>query len=145
MALSMPARAAGCSVTASAVAFGNYPLFSPTPTDSSGTISVACSGTAGESVSYRVSLGAGVSGSVAARRMSSPTSPFALAYNLHTDAARTVVWGDGSGSSVMLNGTLTLPVSGSSSVSATVYGRMPARQNVFPGVYADSITVTVNF
>jgi spore coat protein U-like protein len=60
-----------------------------------------------------------------------------LDYNLYSDAARLIVWGDGvSASDVSASGT---------SVDLPIYGRIPARQNVKAGVYVDTITITVSY
>ena len=62
-----------------------------------------------------------------------------LNYNLYTDAARTVVWGNGSGTSsiqtVARNRTTTL----------NVYGQIPAGQDAVVGNYTDTILATVTF
>jgi spore coat protein U-like protein len=64
-----------------------------------------------------------------------------LDYNLYLDAARTIVWGDGT------NGTATYtatPIDGQV-VSIPVYGRIPPRQNVAAGSYGATIRVQLLF
>jgi spore coat protein U-like protein len=62
-----------------------------------------------------------------------------LNYNLFTDAARSAVWGDGTqGTS-----TLSSKVQRNKPWVATVYGRIPAGQNVPVGLYSDTLTVTI--
>lgn len=51
------------------------------------------------------------------------------------------VWGDGSGGTATVSGALALP----GAIDHTVYGRLPARQNVGAGAYTDTLTVTLNF
>jgi spore coat protein U-like protein len=74
-----------------------------------------------------------------------------LNYNLYTTAARTVVWGDGSGSTATvpaylaafaLNGNQTLAFN---NPNLTIYGRIPPNQTAATGLYADTITVTLTF
>jgi spore coat protein U-like protein len=66
----------------------------------------------------------------------------ALTYNLYLDAARTIVWGDGSGGSQMY---LSNNPPKSADVQLTVYGKIDSFQDVSAGSYADTVTVTVNF
>lgn len=128
-----------CNVVTTPVNFGFYDLFSTTDLNSTGTITVTCNAPAkNPAVPVSLSLAAGSSGSFALRRMSS-TSGGALNYNLYSDAAKTIIMGDGSGGSVSLSSV----ISKTTPWNITIYGRIPARQNVSPGVYTDSITATV--
>ena len=122
---------ANCTVTTSGVAFGSYDTFSTQSLQGAGSISVACS----PAMAYTIALSAG-SGSYATRTLLSGSDT--LGYNLFTDSTLTTVWGDGGG------GTATVVGSGESALH-TVYGRIPARQNVRAGSYADSIVVTLTF
>ena len=65
-----------------------------------------------------------------------------LTYNLYLNAAETQIWGDGTGGSVIDNATITALLG---TVTVTAYGLMPAAQDVSPGAYADTITVTVSY
>lgn len=138
-----PAGAAECSVQASGVEFGVYDPFSPTPADSVGTIAVYCAGFAGETIVYRIRIGTGDSGVFAPRSMSDATT-WRLIYNLYVNAARTLVWGDGTGASRFVSDGFVLPARGITR-SYPVYGRMPGRQNVAPGSYADTLVVTLDY
>ena len=129
------APAATCGVSATPVAFGTYPPFSGTPTDSTGTVTVTCIGTA----NIVIELSTGGSGSYAARQMSN--GGIHLLYQLYTNAARTTVWGNGTGGTTTVSDRLT----GNSSGNYTVYGRIPAVQGVTPGAYVDTIMVTVSY
>ena len=65
-----------------------------------------------------------------------------LSYNLYFDAARTQVWGDGTG------GTVIWSTAGghNPSPSHTVFGKIPANQtSVSVGSYSDTVTMTLNF
>lgn len=139
---------ATCTTSGSNLVFGNYAPFSGTATNITGTITVMCSvavNLSGGTVSYTIALGAGNSGSYATRRLSS--GAHTLNYNLYTSSAYTTVWGDGTGGSVTVSGSGTLPVLLSSfSNNLTVYGRIPALQlSAVPGVYNDTITITVTY
>lgn len=130
---SIAARAAGCTVSTSGLSFGTYDVFSPLNDDITGTISVNCaSGT-----SYSLSLSTGF-GTYASRTMTSGTN--LLAYNLFLDPTRLTIWGDGSGGTGIASGVGT-----GTNVDTSVYGRIPAGQNVSVGNYSDVITVTVTF
>jgi len=134
-ALAFPgaARAAtSCAINATgAVAFGAYDWTNASPADSVGTITYTCDGPA------LVFLSQGSSGSYTNRTMISGAD--ALNYNLYTDAARSAVWGD-----FFTGGTAQIIPAGNRQ-QIQVYGRVPAGQNVPPGSYGDSITITFLF
>lgn len=125
------ADAASCTLTVPGISFGSYDVFNNQHLDSTGYITVDCD----VATAYTISLGQG-NGSYTLRTMIS--GGHTLDYNLYVDASRTIVWGDGTGS------TATVSSSGSNE-NHSVYGRIPARQNAYVGAYADSITVTLNF
>ena len=81
---------------------------------------------------------AGLAGSYAARALSMGNER--LLYNLYLDAARTIVWGDGTGGSQAGPGVTTHGAGGTT--TAYVFGRIKAGQDVAVGVYADTIRVT---
>jgi spore coat protein U-like protein len=125
------APAAECSLSVMNVSFGAYDTLSPFDSDITGSITVSCD----EETTGEVSLSAGL-GSFTARRMQSGAQ--SLFYNLYLDATRLNIWGDGS------PGTSLLSIS-STGGTYTVYARIPARQTVPVGEYADTITVTLTF
>jgi len=130
-ALAAPQAWSACTVSLTGVSFGNYDPFSSVNLDSTGNVAVTCS----PASPYTIALSPG-NAAQTERRMQSGAQ--VLAYNLFTDATRTAVWGDGTGT--------TLTVSGSGSAGGhPIYGRIPARQNVAIGSYTDAITVTVTF
>lgn len=140
-----------CSVAASGVAFGSYDPFSPLTADAAGQVTVACGPSTtleallGFTANYVIALGTGVAASYQPRRLQSGSG--LLDYNLFSDAARSILWGDGSGGTQTVDGTLSalLPLGQSVSRDHTVYGRIPAQQNAVPGAYADTVTVTLTF
>lgn len=136
-----PLSLCSCTVTATGVSFGNYNVLTTTPNDATGTVRVTCILLLDLAGSFTVDLSTGASGSYAARTLRNGANN--LSYNLYTDAARAQLWGNGTGGSnrVVQNFAGLLLVDR----SYTVYGRIPARQNVRPGSYSDTIIVTVTY
>jgi spore coat protein U-like protein len=127
-----PAYAVVCSFdSAPSVAFGTYDITNTSPTDSVGTINITCDKNPGG-----IAKASAGSGTYAQRRMTNGGNT--LNYNLYTTSAMTKVWGDGSA------GTGTLQFKTTSN-SLPVYGRIPALQSVQPGLYGDTIVVTISF
>jgi spore coat protein U-like protein len=124
-----------CSfVVASDLAFGAYDPQAGAPLDSTATIRYRCP----PGQITRITLDAGASGSFAWREMRRGSE--VLRYNLYLDAARTTVWGDGTG------GSSTGPGAKSTSAGVTtawVFARVPASQDVSAGAYSDLIRVTI--
>jgi len=131
---------AACTIGATGVAFGGYDPQSGSNDDGVGTIDVGCHPSDGAPT---VSLSAGSSGSFAARTMLSGGS--GLDYNLYTTSARNVVWGDGFGGSVTVTLTGGSVSAGTRRYTRSVFGQVPASQNVPAGSYGDTITLTVTF
>lgn len=125
--------ASACTVSATSAAFGTIDPLANTETLSTGIISVSCP----ESTSYTIALGPG-NGDIDNRHMASGSHE--LSYNLYTDASRSIIWGDGTGGSATVSGTAD-----SSGTDHTVYGRVPWQPSAVPGVYSDSIVVTISY
>ena len=140
------ARAANCSEAALALVFP--PFNTLTVSDGVTTLTVGCRRSGGaETVNYTIALSTG-SGTYAARLMFSGAEQ--LTYNLYTTAARNQVWGDGTGGTQLVGGSISVPgPPGNPTITAThsVYGRIDAPQNVAPGTYITSspIVVTVTY
>ena len=129
---SLPSTAyAQCTLNAQSVSFGNYEVFDNNHLDGVGNVNVACD----VSSSYTIALSPG-NGSFTNRVLLN--GQHELLYNLFIDAARTIVWGDGTGTSSTASGVGT-------NTNFAVYGRIPARQNVYVGNYQDNVTVTLVF
>ena len=137
------AAAQTCSASSSPVTFGTYDPLSALVNDSAGAISVSCTASVGAVVSYTIKLNGGSSGTISARKMSAGASN--LFYQLYTNISRSTVWGDGTaGSSSVADSLLGIGVSAVVK-PYTVFGRIGASQNVSSGVYADSVTVLVEY
>ena len=133
------ASAEACTVTTTAVAFGNYDPLSLANDDGTGTVALACHPSVQSPV---VEIDAGSSGSIASRRMLNGAT--VLNYNLYTDVARTILWGDGVvGVTVTLTGGTVS--GGQRRFSRSIHGRIPAGENVGVGNYSDTLIVTVTF
>jgi spore coat protein U-like protein len=128
---------ANCSVSTTAVGFGTVDTLSASEKLGTGSVSVTC--TSGASWTAAADIGAGSGATFATRRMTS--SGNTLNYTLYTDSNRTIVWGDGTGT------TATVGNTGSGSAQAfTVYGRVPGGQSSAPaGSYADTVGVTITY
>ncbi len=132
-----PAEAA-CTVTVSAgVKFGAYDVFNPQPLDTTGYLSYRCD--QWHNYVVRISLTRGQSTSYAARTLGVGTD--LLQYNLFLDAARTLVWGDGSAGT----GVFTDSGVGLTRNNLPIYARIRAGQDSKPGAYSDSVTVVIDF
>lgn len=132
---------ANCTISSSGVSFGSYDpvdTHSAAALDATGTVTVTCTnGSAGA-----ITLGQGANADTGstdadpARRMTDGTN--FLAYTLFQDAARTTEWGNTAATDVSHTGTGT-------ATNITVYGRIPANQNVPAGSYTDTVVATVTF
>ena len=135
------ARAAlqNCTIgTVVPVAFGTYNVFAATALAVNGSIAVSCGGSGSGSVTLDKGQN---SSSFVSRAMKRTGGATLLTYNLYTDAATTIVWGDGTGGST----TQTLSGNNNLSVTLTVFGKMGAGQDVPAGSYTDTVVITVNF
>jgi len=99
--------------------------------DSTATLTVTCTSDAW--ANYQVSLGDGRHANGTQRRMQGPGGGF-LDYGLFTDAARTEPW--------PANGVTQ---TGSGQQQLRVYGRVPPQTVPAPGVYSDTVVVTVSY
>jgi spore coat protein U-like protein len=128
---------AACTVSTTGVNFGAYSVFDPSPTDTTGTLTVRCTGL---NFIVTATLSTGSSGSYAMRTLRRGTET--LNYNLFADATRTSVLGDGNGGTSDFGWFLLI---GNQTRTETIYGRIFAGQDVSVGNYTDTVLVTVNF
>jgi spore coat protein U-like protein len=136
--------AVSCGASANGVAFGTYDPLQGSPDTSTGNVTVTCTTNGSSSfITVLVSLSTGLSGTYSARQMFS--GPDALSYNLYGDNTYTQVWGDGNGGTMQGSTSLHVVPGGPRSLTSTVYGQVPAGQDVDGGTYADTIVVTVTY
>lgn len=126
------AWAEGCTVDPQDLSLGDYDPFAVVSQDAVSNVSVRCD----TATSFVVTLGPG-NGSYVMRRMTGGSQ--ALLYNLFLDPSRTMVWGDGSNGSSVLNQT---SVGGDFPVYASALAGQSALR---PGPYTDVISVTVTY
>lgn len=125
--------------------FGLYTF--TTPLDGAASLTVGCrliNMAPGRVINYTIRLSSGP-GSFLARQMNHLTLPGeVLTYNLYRDAARSLVWGDGTAGTVVVTGQFVFPPANQETVPAIpIYGRIPANQNVAAGAYQTISPVTV--
>jgi spore coat protein U-like protein len=128
--------APACSfVSETPVSFGVYDVFSAAPNNNGvGNLVIRCSGGGGP---FAVTLSTGQSNSYVSRLMRSGSNQ--LTYNLYISAARTVVWGNGSG------GSSPVSVAKNRTDTLSIFGHIPAGQDAAVGFYTDNINATVSF
>ena len=128
---------ANCTVSTSALDFGNVNTLSGADVDGTGGVTVTC--TNGTDWSAAADAGSGTGATLLSRRMT--FSGNLLTYSLFTDAARTTVWGDGTGTTATVDDTGT-----GVAQNFTVYGRVGSGQTTAPaGGYTDTVAVTVTY
>jgi spore coat protein U-like protein len=150
---SAAARAGDCTLSTVPINFGSYdPIEAFADNDSSGAVTLDCDPTEPDEffeelfgVWVQIELGPGSSGTYAARTMRQPPSSV-LQYNLYTTAARTTVWGDGTGGTATVSGAVGGWFSGQPNPRTFgVYARLPPAQDPSAGLHTDTITVRVTF
>lgn len=110
------------------ITFGNYDPTSATPTDANGDVGVRCT----KGTAYEVFIST-------IRTMTDGTDT--LSFELYNDAVGGTVWGDSVGHAGNISNT---PAS-NAPTTHTIFGRIPALQDVGAGAYAGSVTITVNY
>jgi len=124
-----------CAVNASTMPFGNITATTPTPlTNAGGNVNVTCSNT----TAYTVALDKGANGATIALRKMNAGANF-LSYQLYTDAAHTIIFGDGT------TGVTVAGTGNGVSQAIPIFGQVPAQAGIVPGVYADTVNVTLTY
>jgi spore coat protein U-like protein len=134
-----------CRFTSSgSLNFGAYDAMATMPKTSQASIIVRCDREGGPAnVGVSVGLGPGSnSPSTSARRLVAPGSSTPLSYGLYQDSGRSLNWGNVAGVDAMSR-TVTVQNKSFATFTFTVYGSIPAQQDVYPGTYSDSIQVTL--
>jgi spore coat protein U-like protein len=132
---------ANCSISAGAVTFGAYdPVVAnkSSALDGTGTVTVDCTSGASTTVTLGQGLNADTGSTDAApvRRLRNGTNH--LSYSLYSDSGRTTVWGNTTPTGLPYTGT-------GSGVALTIYGTIPANQQVPAATYNDTVVATVTF
>lgn len=146
-----PARAAGCTVSSSGLAFGSYqPLtfagkLNSAAATSDARVNVACTGIVAGGA-YTIALGPSLAGAgdrIGTRYLTNPVGGPGMAFNVYLDPTFSTVWGDGISAGATLGGSIA---PGDSNQSHTVYGRVPPGQNTLePGDFSGALTITISY
>jgi spore coat protein U-like protein len=127
-----------CTITTSPVNFGAYDPVAANataPLDGTGTVTVACT----KGAVAKIGLNAGSNAQGTTRRMAQAPTVF-LTYEIYSDAAHTVVWGNTTTDSV------DIPAAPNKNPrNFTAYGRVANGQDATVGTYTDTVVATVNF
>lgn len=103
--------------------------------DQTSAITITCTNT----TPYNIGLDQGLNGTSVTNRDMKAAGPALISYSLYSDVGRSVNWGN-------TVGVDTLASTGTCSAQVfTVYGRIPPQPSPPPGVYTDTITITVTF
>ena len=128
---------AACTISATGVSFGTYDVFTSGADASTGTITYRCSASV---TNVQITISTGASPTYTPRTLVKGSEN--LQYNLYQDSAHLTVWGDGTGGT----GTYTRAnPPKNQDVLLTIFGQVPALQDVSVGSYSDTLVVTVNF
>jgi spore coat protein U-like protein len=123
-----------CLIATTNMAFGSNSVLTGAVRRSA-AMNVQCSA----NTAYQVSLGAGSSGDVAARKMRNAATGETIGYTI-SSSLDGPAWGDGS------RGTAAYTGVGSGAVQAvTMYGLVPAQKTPSPGDYKDTVIATLVF
>jgi spore coat protein U-like protein len=132
-----------CTVNASSISFGSYDVFSNTPLDSAGTVSVNCTKNV---VKANITLSASsTSGGFNPRRMNRSGGSDLLDYNIFLDVSRAVIFGDATGGTSIIDMKRPTGPPAPWFQNISIYGRIFPGQDVSVGSYSDNLTVTVNW
>jgi spore coat protein U-like protein len=123
-----------CLVSTTGVNFGSSGAITGN-VDATGTATVQCTNT----TPYAAALNGGNSGASDPTKRKMAKGSETITYGLYRDSARSLPWGSTSGSNTV-SGTGT-----GSSQALTVYGRVAAQTTPSPGVYTDSVILTLTY
>jgi spore coat protein U-like protein len=132
---------ASCTIGTAPVAFGAYDPTAGADLDAQGTLTVFCTNGATTTVTLGQGSNANTGSTDAApvrRMLGGVGGTDHLGYALYSEATYTTVWGNDATSDVDYTGS-------GLSANLTVYGRIPAGQNVTVGSYTDTVVATITF
>jgi spore coat protein U-like protein len=138
MTLPFPKAASqACEISATPIDFGSYSVFAGSPLDSTGSVKYSCLSNLSK---LTIGLSTGGSNSFDPRALTSGSRN--LNYNIFLDAGYSTIWGDGTSGTSQYEDSSVVP---GQQVTVTMYGRIPAMQNVPSGNYSDTLAVTIEF
>jgi spore coat protein U-like protein len=140
-----------CTPSGTTINFGAYDVLGGGPLDSAGSFSVTCRLDRNRDRSTRVTYTAKLA-TAPTRRLSPPSGADRLSYDVYVDSARTQPWGDGTGGTFTIRGSVIIPARASiTDGPRNYYGRIaPGGQDVSaaspgppPTAYRQTLTITV--
>jgi spore coat protein U-like protein len=97
-------------------------------------------------VAFSVDGGSNFSHTSGTRAMKSTTASDYMNYGLFSDSADTTAWAFNSSTGAGTNGPTLNPTSNTQTLTLTIYGSIPAGQDVsVASDYTDSVTVAINY
>jgi spore coat protein U domain-containing protein, fimbrial subunit CupE1/2/3/6 len=124
-----------CTIAPATLNFANYEPSDAVADSATGTITVTCT----QGSVFWIGLANGLDFAGGFRQMANGADR--LRYELFRDAGFGVPWDNAD----PLVGPYTITAASAAPIDSTVYGRIPAAQNVPTGVYSDTVVMTVNF
>jgi spore coat protein U-like protein len=120
-----------CSVDTTPLAFGAIDPLLRAPSDSVASLTVRCD----EEQAYSIAI-AGSGQPLRVMQSGSNT----LAYQIYLDASRQSIWGDGSHGSISAQGSAS-----AAGTTHHLYGRVPSQPQAVPGLYVDTLLISISF
>jgi spore coat protein U-like protein len=132
--MTRPAAAQSCIVSATEMNFGIVDVTTGRAVDTNGRIGITCMGTPGRIVRVCPEFGAGSAGAAPGLNPRDlANGPWTLGYNLYSDPARSVIWGDGqTGGTGVPTIHVMLGSNGTGQAGLDMYGRLMAGQRSTP-------------
>jgi spore coat protein U-like protein len=121
-----------CLVTTEPVSFGSHGVLSAN-VDAEGAVNVRCT----PATNYRIRLNGGDAAATPTERQMSKGAA-TITYGLYRNGARDQPWGDTEGTAATGSGNGT-------GQPHVVYGRVPPQATPAPGLYTDTVVVTVDY
>lgn len=131
-----------CLINSPTLAFGSYdPIVTNATTALTASATATFTCTEGASAVYVTANTGGNTGHATGTTRAMAGGSGYLSYELYTDSGHTLVWNTTNSG----GHTYTPSFASSQTANATVYGSIPAGQNVPVASYSDSVTMTINF
>lgn len=115
-------------ISVTAIDFGSYDPTVTTPTDANGAVEVRAT----KDLAYKIYI-------TGTREMTDSGGTQTLNYELYSDSSRSSIWGSDS------TGAESYTSSSNTAVEYTIYGRVPAEQDVSADSFSDQVTVTLEY
>ena len=127
-----------CTLQTNPLVFGSYDTTAASDLTASTTVEVLCNGLS-NAYTISMSTGLGANATFAARQLTAAGQ--SINYSIYTNANTSNVWGDGTSTTSIVSGSGTTGVVR----SYPVYGKIFNNQPAAPGIYSDTVTVTLSY